>query len=84
MPILALPELVLNRAFQEGFDAADPSCFTLGLAEIGGQRLGIMALKPDRDIPSDVFQKGMTIGHGLVGTGLAVLCHLGFRFFDFV
>ena len=80
---MALPDLILNRAFQEDFDEADAPCFALGLAEIGGQRLGLMALKPDREIPAHVFGKGMAVGHGLLGTAPTVLCRFAFRFYDF-
>ncbi len=69
--------------FQEDFSAAPAPCAALGLAEINGHRLGLVALKPDRDIPAPVFQKGMAFGHGLLGTGRTVLCQFGFHFYDF-
>ncbi len=52
---MSQPDLILNRPFQEDFSAAPAPCAALGLAEINGHRLGLVALKPDRDIPAPVF-----------------------------
>ncbi len=80
---MPLPDLILNKAFQEDFNAVEAPCFALGLAEVGGQRRGLMALKPDREIPRHVLGKGMALGHALLGTAPTVLCHFGFRFHGF-
>ena len=77
------PDLVLNRTFQKDFDAAEAPCFALGFAKVDGQRLGLIALKPDREIPRHIFEKGMALGHALLGTGSTVLCQFGFRFYGF-
>lgn len=80
---MPLPDLVLNRPFQEDFKEAEAPCFGLGLAEINGQRLGLMTLKPDRDIPPEMLAQGMDVGHSLLGTGNSVLCRFAFRFAGF-
>ena len=78
-----LPELVLSKVWQQDFDAAAPPCFALGIAEIGGRRMALMALKPDRGIPRAVFARGMALGHGLVGKDGAILIRFGFHFYEF-
>lgn len=53
-----LPELAVNRSFMAEFLAAEPSCFVLGLVEVGGTRCALVALRPEQSIPRHVTAGG--------------------------
>ncbi len=54
-----LPTLTVNRSFMREFIAADAPCFALGMVEERGRRCGLLALRPEEEIPSEVSGAGI-------------------------
>lgn len=77
------PHLTVNRQFLSDFLAAEPPCFALGLVEERDQQTGVLALRPEREIPSRITNAGMRFGHGLLGTAAFEVVHFAFEFYGF-
>ncbi len=79
-----LPELTVNRHFMAEFLAAQTPCLALGLVDTAGSPCALVALRPDRVIPSMVSAGGFSFGHSLLGAKAWEVVYFGFRFYEFV
>jgi hypothetical protein len=79
-----LPTLTVNRSFMQAFIDAQTPCCALGLIEAGGRLCGLLALRPDREIPAAVTDEGFNFGHSLLGTAAYEVIHFAFEFYGFV
>ena len=70
-----LPTLTVNRSFMQAFIRAETPCCALGLVEAGGQLCGLLALRPDREIPAAVTDGGFNFGHSLLGNAAYEVIH---------
>ena len=78
-----LPTLTVNRSFMQAFIAAETPCFALGLVEESGRPCGLIALRPDQEIPAAVTDGGFNFGHSLLGTAAFEVIHFAFEFYGF-
>lgn len=78
-----LPVLTVNRSFMQAFIEAETPCCALGLVEEGGEPCGLLALRPDEEIPYDVLDMGFNFGHSLLGTSTYEVIHFAFEFYGF-
>jgi hypothetical protein len=78
-----LPPLTVNRPFMRAFLSADPPCFALGMVEERKRQCGLLALRPDEDIPADISAKGFHFGHALFGNASFEVIHFVFEFYGF-
>jgi hypothetical protein len=79
-----LPTLTVNRSFMQAFIHAETPCCALGLVEESGRTCGLLALRPDREIPAGVTDGGFNFGHSLLGTAAYEVIHFAFEFYGFV
>jgi hypothetical protein len=78
-----LPTLTVNRSFMQAFiDAQTPRC-ALGLVEASGRLCGLLALRPDREIPAAVTDEGFNFGHSLLSNAAHEVIHFAFEFYGF-
>ena len=78
-----LPTLTVNRSFIREFIAADTPCFALGMVEERGRQYGLLALRPEADIPPAVSDGGFNFGHALFGSAAFEVIHFVFEFYGF-
>lgn len=79
----SLPTLTVNRAFMTEFIAAETPCFALGMVEIGEQQCGLLALRPEAEIPADITDGGFNFGHSLYGHATFEVIHFAFEFYGY-
>jgi len=79
-----LPTLTVNRSFMQAFLHAETPCCALGLVEESGRPCGLLALRPDQEIPAVVTDGGFNFGHSLLGTAAYEVIHFAFEFYGFV
>ncbi len=77
------PTLTVNRQFITEFIAADTPCFALGMVEERGRQCGLLALRPEEEIPSEVSDTGFNFGHALFGSAAFEVIHFVFQFYCF-
>jgi hypothetical protein len=68
----------------QAFINAEMPCCALGLIEESGRPCGLLALRPDREIPAAVTDGGFNFGHSLLGNDAYEVIHFAFEFYDFV
>jgi hypothetical protein len=78
-----LPTLTVNRHFMRAFLAADTPCFALGMLEERGRQYGLLALRPDEEIPAEVSDRGFSFGHALFGSAAFEVLHFALAFYGF-
>lgn len=78
-----LPTLTVNRSFMQAFIAAETPCCALGLVEEYGRPCGLIALRPDQEIPATITDGGFNFGHSLLGTAAFEVIHFAFEFYGF-
>ena len=78
-----LPTLTVNRSFMQAFIAAETPCCALGLVEESGRPCGLLALRPDQEIPAAITDDGFNFGHFLLGTAAFEVIHFAFEFYGF-
>ncbi len=78
-----LPALTVNRSFMRAFIAADAPCFALGMVEERGRQCGLLALRLEEEIPSEVSDSGFNFGHALFGSAAFEVIHFAFEFYGF-
>jgi hypothetical protein len=78
-----LSTLTVNCSFIREFIAADVSCFALGMVEEQGRQYGLLALRPEEDIPPAVSDGGFNFGHALFGSATFEVIHFVFEFYGF-
>jgi hypothetical protein len=82
-PPASLPNLTVNARFMGEFLAAPLPCCALGLVEVEGTECGLLALRPDRVIPSHSTDRGFRFGHSVLGTAEYEVVHFAFEFYGF-
>ena len=65
------------------FVAAQQSCCALGLVEVQNQSYAFIALRPGKEIPSHVCDRGFAFGHTLIGNHDSEVIHFCFNFYDY-
>ncbi|WP_066976306.1 hypothetical protein [Methylomonas lenta] len=78
-----LPKLTVHRQFIDDFLAARAPCFALGMIEERKQKLGLLALRPDKIIPPEITAPGFNFGHSLLGNAHYEVVHFAFEFYGF-
>ncbi len=78
-----LSTLTVNRSFIREFIDADTPCFALGMVEEQGRQCGLLALRPEEEIPSKVSDGGFNFGHALFGSAAFEVIHFVFEFCGF-
>ncbi len=78
-----LPALTVNRSFMHAFIAADAPCFALGMVEERGRQCGLLALRPEEEIPSEASDGGFNFGHALFGSAAFEVIHFAYEFYRF-
>ena len=78
-----LPKLTVNRPFISEFMVAEVPCFALGMVEETNRQCGLLALRPDEVIPSEISDGGFNFGHSLFGSAAFEVIHFAFEFYDF-
>jgi len=78
-----LPTLTVNRSFMQAFIAAETPCCALGLVEEAGRPCGLIALRPDKEIPAAITDGGFNFGHSLLGSTAFEVIHFAFEFYGF-
>ena len=78
-----LPTLTVNRSFMQAFVAAETPCCALGLVEESGRPCGLIALRPDQEIPAAITDGGFNFGHSLLGTAAFEVIQFAFEFYGF-
>ncbi len=78
-----LPVLTVNGSFMREFIAADTPCFALGMIEERGRQCGLLALRPEEEIPAEVSGGGFNFGHALFGSAAFEVIHFVFEFYGF-
>jgi len=61
----------------------EPPCFALSLLEERKQTSGLLALWPDKIIPSDITDRGFRLGHCLLGNSEFMVIQFIFEFYGF-
>ena len=79
----ALPTLTVNASFIDAFLSAPAPCCALGLVEVEGRECGLLALRPDRSIPSHSTDRGFRFGHSILDTDAYEVVHFAFEFYGF-
>jgi hypothetical protein len=64
----------------QGFLAAEPPCFALGMVEERQRLYGMLALRLDKEMPAAIADGGFQFGHALFGTTAFAVLHLVFAF----
>ena len=70
-----LPTLTVNRSFMREFIAAEAPCFALGMVEERGRHCGLLALRPEEEIPLEISDGGFNFGHALFGSAAFEVNH---------
>jgi len=78
-----LPILTVNRSFIQNFLDAETPCFALGFVEERNQNWGLLALRPDEAIPTEITNKGLNFGHSLLGNNTFEVIHFAFEFYGY-
>ncbi len=78
-----LPTLTVNRSFMREFIAAAAPCFALGMVEERGRQCGLLALRPEEEIPLEISDGGFNFGHALFGSAAFEVIHFVFEFYGF-
>ena len=78
-----LPTLTINRDFIQEFIAAEKGCCALGMVEIHNRLCGLLALRPDVEIPQEISAIGFNFGHSLLGNDTYEVVHFSFEFYGF-
>ena len=78
-----LPSLIINRSFIQEFIAAEKGCCALGMVEIHNRPCGLLALRPDVEIPQDISALGFNFGHSILGNDSYEIVHFAFEFYGF-
>jgi hypothetical protein len=78
-----LPNLTVNRPFITEFVAAETPCFAMGMVSESHRQCGLLALRPDEVIPSEVTETGFNFGHSLFGNASFEVIHFAFEFYGF-
>lgn len=76
-----LPKLVVNGHFMQDFLQAELPCCGLGVVEVTGQKMGLVALRLNEVLPRKVADLGFRFGHCLLGTSRYEVIHFAFVFY---